>query len=228
MRRRAGGPNRPRPNQFRDFNEVTRGAEKIDGPVHAAQDRRPPLRRDPARPVQPDLAGADHDRAGPGVCRHAGRRRRNRADLSPRGRPGAARQAQRPFHRSGRHSARQVGEAELHRFGPDGAADHRDEPDEGLGPHRLFRHLHDRFRPAQPGHDRPQPQPLEQGQRLPRQHGARGRNDLRQRRPATVYGGTRRRRRPPRNHRRHPLQPDEDPRFRLPTRAPPTIASATS
>jgi hypothetical protein len=28
---RAGGPNRPRPNQFRDFNEVTRGAEKIDG-----------------------------------------------------------------------------------------------------------------------------------------------------------------------------------------------------
>ena len=28
---RAGGPNRGRPNQFRDFNEVTRGAEKIDG-----------------------------------------------------------------------------------------------------------------------------------------------------------------------------------------------------
>ncbi len=28
---RAGGPNRPRPNQFRDFNEVTRGAEKIEG-----------------------------------------------------------------------------------------------------------------------------------------------------------------------------------------------------
>ena len=28
---RASGPNRPRPNQFRDFNEVTRGAEKIDG-----------------------------------------------------------------------------------------------------------------------------------------------------------------------------------------------------
>ncbi len=28
---RAGGPQRPRPNQFRDFNEVTRGAEKIEG-----------------------------------------------------------------------------------------------------------------------------------------------------------------------------------------------------
>ncbi len=28
---RAGGPNRGRPTQFRDFNEVTRGAEKIDG-----------------------------------------------------------------------------------------------------------------------------------------------------------------------------------------------------
>jgi hypothetical protein len=28
---RAGGPNRARPSQFRDFNEVTRGAEKIDG-----------------------------------------------------------------------------------------------------------------------------------------------------------------------------------------------------
>ena len=28
---RAGGPQRARPNQFRDFNEVTRGAEKIEG-----------------------------------------------------------------------------------------------------------------------------------------------------------------------------------------------------
>ena len=29
--RAAGGPQRGRPNQFRDFNEVTRGAEKIEG-----------------------------------------------------------------------------------------------------------------------------------------------------------------------------------------------------
>jgi len=28
---RAGGPQRPRPNPFRDFNEVTKGAEKIEG-----------------------------------------------------------------------------------------------------------------------------------------------------------------------------------------------------
>ncbi len=130
---RAGGPNRPRPNPFRDFNEVTRGAEKIDGlfTLHKTGDHL-------YAEVRPDqfnqtllvpitiarglaLAGMPvGDDETVLIFRRVGDRvqlvRRNAHFTAPGG-----------------TSARQVGEAELHRFGPDGAADHRDEPDEGLG-----------------------------------------------------------------------------------------------
>ena len=57
------------------------------------------------------------------------------------------------------------------------------------GPDRLFRHLHDRLRPARPGHARPQPEQLDQGQGLPQQHGAGGRGHLQRRRPPLGYMG---------------------------------------
>ena len=89
-------------------------------------------------------------------------------DLPARRRPRPARTAEHPLHGAGRLAARQVGQAELHRLDPDGAADHCHEPDARLRRDRLFRHLHDRFRPAQPGHARSQPQQLAQGQGISR------------------------------------------------------------
>ena len=65
---RNAGPHRGPGNNFRDFNEVTREAEKIEGLFTLIQDGRPPLRRDQAPSVRAADAGAgDHrPRHGPG------------------------------------------------------------------------------------------------------------------------------------------------------------------
>ncbi len=71
---RAGGARRRGPSQFRDFNEVTKGAEKVDGLFTLYKNRRPPVRRDSPGPVQPDAARSGDDRPRPGPGRPPGRR----------------------------------------------------------------------------------------------------------------------------------------------------------
>ncbi len=70
-RGRRRWPQRGRPSQFRDFNEVTRGAEKIEGlfTLHKTGDHL-------YAEIRPDqfnqtLLRADHDRARPGLGRHS-------------------------------------------------------------------------------------------------------------------------------------------------------------
>ena len=151
-RSRGAGP-------FRDFNEVTRGAEKVEGlftlykkgdhlyaelPMH--QLNQPLL---VPVTIARGMAQAGHpvgDDEMVLVFHRVGDRiqlvRRNIHYKAPAGTP-----------------LEQGGQAELHRLGPDGAADRRHQPDaRRRGSDRLLRHLHDRLRPARPGHARPQPQ----------------------------------------------------------------------
>ena len=128
--RNVGGSRAPG-NNFRDFNEVTRGAEKVEGlfTLYKTGDHLYAEIR-PDQFNQPLLAPVTIAR-GMAQAGHARRRRRDGVDLPPRRRPHPARPAEHPLQGARRHAARQGGQAELHRLGVDGPADRRAQPDAG-------------------------------------------------------------------------------------------------
>ena len=185
---RAGGPNRARPSHFRDFNEVTRGAEKVEGlfTLHKINDHLyAEIRPDQFNQtlLVPITIARGLASAGVPVGDDE-----TVLDLPPRGRPRAARPAQYPLQGTRRHAAGQGGQAELHRLDPDGPADRRAQPDRGARPaDRLRRHLHDRLRPARLGLLDRNRSSWFKVKGFHEQHGARGRGDVQRRRPA-VHG----------------------------------------
>ena len=141
------GARRGLPSQFRDFNEVTKGAEKIEGLFtlyktgdHLYGEIRPDqFNQTLLVPVTiaRGLAQAGHPVGDDEMV----------ADFQASRRSRPARPAQHSLQGTGRPVARKGRQAELHRFGLDGTADHRAQSDDGgRRLDRLFRYLHDRFR----------------------------------------------------------------------------------
>ena len=218
---RAGGAAGP----FRDFNEVTKGAEKIDGLFTLHKKDEHLYAEIKPQPVRPAAPGAD--RRSPGAWRMAGHARSNFDDewvLVFRRVGDQVQLVRRNIHYKAPagHAARQGGQAELHRLDPDGPADPRASTRAAAARRdRLRRHLPDRLRPA-----RPRRRSTAAGRSW---HKVKGfPNNVELEVEATFGGGgcgavlrrrRRRRRRPPGHHAGHPLQPVKAPDSRLPAPA---------